>query len=58
MTHQIASIYILYNALRRDRRRRCLRQLPRRPYAKRLPYKAFEFDLDKMDDARVQSKFR
>ena len=58
MNHQITSIYILYNALRRGRYRRRLRQLPRRPYAKRLPYKAFEFDLDKMDNARVQSKFR
>ena len=58
MNHQTAFIYILYNAHRRGRYMRRLRQLPAYPYIRRMPYKAFEFDLEKMDDDRVRSKFR
>src|ERR1700722_4647036 len=34
------------------------RKLPKNRTVKRLLYKSFKFDLDKMDDDRVQSKFR
>ena len=51
-------LYGQYLALRRGRYKRRICAIRRRPYIPGTTYKAFTFDLDKMDDERVRSKFR
>ena len=58
MNHQIVLLYGQYHTLRRGRRRRQYSDILRRPYIRSLPYKAFQFDLDEIDNDRVMSKFR